>query len=228
MRRPSTAILAFVLVAIAAQQSGGGASRGGFRSGPPTLTNPNPFTRPNWRFPPRFGTMATGPWTSGQRWRQRLGFFPNPVILNRNGWTPFDGSGFYNTLDPGYPVGPDWPYYPLQPSNPLSLISPPDQVQDPPSGVAAPEVAEYSASDTAGMPVYRGPESPHDASDEHPPLIALKNRWAYTALKYWVKGKMFYFITTQGDHMQVPVALVERIYPTPGQDRTENQKPRAH
>jgi hypothetical protein len=78
------------------------------------------------------------------------------------------------------------------------------------------------------MPVYRGPASPPGTSDEHPPLIALKNRWAYTALKYWVKGKTFYFITTQGDHMQVPVALVERIYPTPDQGRTENQKPRAH
>ena len=225
MRRSSTAILAFVLVAIVAQQSGGGASRGGFRSGPPTLTNPNPFTQPNWRFPPRFGSMPTRPWIGGQRWR-RSGVFSSPFILNWTSWTPFDGYGFYDTS--GYPVGPEWPYYQPEPSNPLPLISTADQVLDPPSGPATPEVTENSTSDTAGMPVYRGPASPPDTSDEHPPLIALKNRWAYTALKYWVKGKTFYFITTQGDQMQVPVALVERIYPTPDRGATENQKPRAH
>jgi hypothetical protein len=212
MRRSSTAILAFVLVTTVAQQSGGGASHGGLRSGPPTLTNPNPFTQPNWRFPPRFGISPVWPWTGGRGWRWP-GSFANPLILNWNGWPPFDGYGFYNT--PDYAAGPDWPGYYPQPSNPLPLIPPPAQVPDPIAAEPAPAGVESSTSDTTGMPAYRGPASPPDTSDEHPPLIALKNRWAYTALKYWVKGKTFHFITTQGDHMQVPVALVERIYPTP-------------
>lgn len=227
MRRSSTAILVFVLVITVAQQPGGGASRGGLRSGPPTLTNPNPFTHPNWQFPPRFGTGATGPWAGGHRWR-RPRFFPNPLILNWNGWSPFDGYGFYNGPDQNYPAGPDWSGYYPQPSNLLPLTLPPVQVPDPLGGGAAPEAAESSTSDTTEMPVYRGPASSPDTSNEHPPLIALKNRWAYTALKYWMKGKTFHFITTQGDHMQVPVALVERIYPTPYRARTELQKPSAH
>jgi hypothetical protein len=44
-------------------------------------------------------------------------------------------------------------------------------------------------------------------------MIALKNRWAYTVIRYWVTAKIFHFITTQGDRMQVPVTQVDRIYP---------------
>jgi hypothetical protein len=227
MRRSSTAILAFLLVTTVALQSGGGASRGGLRSGPPTLTNPNPFTQPNWRFPPRFGTLPIRPWTGGHEWR-RQGSFANPLILNWNGWPPLDGYGLYNTPDQNYPAGPDWPGYYPQPSYPLPLMQPPAQVPDPLAGAAEPEALESSTPDTTGMPVYRGPASSPDTSDDHPPLIALKNRWAYTASKYWMKGKTFHFITTQGDHMQVQVALVERIYPTPDRARTEPQKPSSH
>jgi hypothetical protein len=75
---------------------------------------------------------------------------------------------------------------------------------------SGPEAAENPAG---GFQIYHVPSAPTDTNDDHPPMIALKNRWAYSALKYWVKGKTFYFITTQGDHMQVPVAQVERVYP---------------
>ena len=213
MRRPSTAILAFILVTTIAQQPGGGASRGGRRSGPPTLTNPNPFTHPYWRFPPRFGTGSNGLWTSGHGWRQP-GFFPDPLILNRNGWPPFDEYGFYNTPAPGYPIGPYWPDYYTQPNVPV-LPPPPAEQPGPMGGETVPEATESPTPETTGIPVYRGPASPTNSTDEHPPLIALKNRWAYTALKYWVNGKTFHFITTQGDHMQVSTNMVDRIYPTP-------------
>jgi hypothetical protein len=29
-----------------------------------------------------------------------------------------------------------------------------------------------------------------------------------------VQGKIFHFITSHGDHMQVPITQVERIYPS--------------
>jgi hypothetical protein len=223
MRRSSTAILAAVLVATAAQQPSGGTSRGSLRSGPPTLTSPNPFTNPQWRFPPRFGTRPIGPWTSMPGWR-RSELFPNPLILNWNGVPPFNGDGFYNMTDPSYFTPDMTDYYP-QPAQPLQV---PPAAADPVDGGEVPEVAESSLPDTSAMPVYRGPASPPPVSDEHPPLIALKNRWAYTVLKYWVKGKTFHFITTQGDHVQVPAALVERIYPTPDQTRLEPKKPSAN
>ena len=42
----------------------------------------------------------------------------------------------------------------------------------------------------------------------------------------WVKGKIFHFITSQGDHMQVPVTEVERIYPSSRQSHvTDPQSP---
>ena len=34
-----------------------------------------------------------------------------------------------------------------------------------------------------------------------------------------MKGKVFHFITSQGDNMQVPVTQVERIYPSSRQSR---------
>jgi hypothetical protein len=223
MRRSSTAILALVLVTTAAQGPGGGALRGGLSSGAPTLTNPNPFTHPNWPFPPRFGTGSNGSWTSGRGGR-RAGFFPDPLILNWNGWPPFDGYGFYNTPDPGYRIGPYWPDYYPQPNVPLLPPAPVEQ-QGPAGGETVPEAAENSTPETTGMPVYRGPATPPDTTDEHPPLIALKNRWAYTVLKYWVKGKTFHFITTQGDHMQVSTNMVDRIYPTPNRALKTEPRP---
>jgi hypothetical protein len=149
------------------------------------------------------------------------------LILNWTGLPPLNGYGFYNMPDPGYFTPDLTDYYP-QPAQPLQVPPAPPEVPDPVDAGKVPDVAESSLTDTSGMPVYRGPVSPPPVSDEHPPLIALRNRWAYTVLKYWVKGKTFHFITTQGDHIQVPAALVERIYPTPDQTRTEPKKPSAN
>lgn len=90
----------------------------------------------------------------------------------------------------------------------------------------APAPVERPEADTSGFRVIQEPAPPPPPStdDEHPPLIALKNRWAYTAVKYWVTGKTFHFITTQGDHMQVPTALVERVYPTLNQSHRAEPK----
>ena len=224
MRRSSIGILALVLVA-AAQRPGGGIVPGGLRRGPPTLSNPNPFSRPNWGFAPRFGA---GPWADATKWRRR-GSFPNPLILNWNSWLPFDAFGLYNAPDSSYPIGPFLPDDYAQPSYVPVVPPAPLERQGPMGGETPPEAAESSMADTSEMPVYRGPASPPSGSDEHPPLIALRNRWAYTALKYWVKGKTFYFITTQGDHMQVPANVVDRIYPTPTRPpKTEPNREAVH
>jgi hypothetical protein len=92
-------------------------------------------------------------------------------------------------------------------------------------GGSAAESVESSTNEASELRVYKGPPSPPEISDVHPPLIALNNRWAYTALKFWVSGKTFHFITTQGDHMQVPTTMVDRIYPTPKQSQATDAKP---
>jgi len=224
MKRSSIAVLALVLVGAAAQRPGGGTSRGSLRSGPPTLTNPNSSSYRNWGYGPRLRTPFIEPWTGAHRWMQPRSF-PNPLILNWTGWSPFDPFWFYNAPDPGYPIGPYWPDNYSEPSN--IPVQPPPAVepQVPMGGETAPQAEESSNADTSGMPVYRGPGSPPDISDEHPLLIALKNRWAYTVLKYWVKGNTFHFITTQGDHMQVPANMLDRVYPAP--NRAPKTDPKA-
>ena len=222
MRSPSIAIFALVLVTAAAQRPGGGTSHGGLPSGPPTLTNPNPFSPSNWGSPARFGTASIG---TGAHRLWRSGSFSSPLILNWNVRSPLDDFGFYNAPDPGYPVGRYWPDYYAQSSNMPAFPPVPIEQQSPTRRETPSEVAESSMADTSGMPVYRGPASPPDTSDEHPPLIALKNHWAYTVLKYWVKGNMFHFITTQGDLMQVSTNMLDRIYPTPTRTPKTEPKP---
>ena len=231
---PVILVLAFTLTASAQH-------RGGAGGGPPNQPG---------RFPPRVGAPIGG--NGGQRpswqpglppnpcpflwqachnappfWRAGIFRAPYPRVVVWNGWPAFGGYGF-QSIDPGYPVEPYLPDDYPQPFN--APVVPPAPIEAPRAMGAemAPEPPEKSEADTSEMPVYRGPESVRDISDDHPPLIALKNRWAYTALKYWVKGKTFHFITTQGDHMQVPLGLVQRIYPTPHGDRTETKKPPPH
>jgi hypothetical protein len=234
MRFSSAALLVLVLATAAAQRPSGGISTGGMRSGPPSLSNGNPFTRSNGSFP-GFGSGAAGPWGRSQswpgwgypRWPPRLGnslFFavPAPIV-------PY----------PDYP--PDAPYYPQPPPDEGPAFPPADVTQLPipvspsltnpdtrfnavGSGPArAPDA--MSTAGSSGLHMYQSP-GPPSGSDDHPALIALKNNWAYSVQKYWVQGKTFHFITSQGDHMQAPVTQVERIYPSSRQSHvTDPQSP---
>jgi hypothetical protein len=51
------------------------------------------------------------------------------------------------------------------------------------------------------------------APTEFPALIATKDGWTYSATTYWTKGATFHFITTKGEHLQVPVNRLARVYP---------------
>ena len=127
---------------------------------------------------------------------------------------------------PGYP--PDAPYYSQPPLDEGPAFPPVDVTQLPipvsPSltipdtrfnAVGSGPAREPGAMATAGssgLHMYQSPGPPPSDSDDHPALIALKNNWAYSVQRYWVQGKIFHFITSQGDRMQVPVTQVERIY----------------
>jgi hypothetical protein len=225
MRFSSVAILALVLASAAAQRPGGGTSRGGMPPGPPVLSNGNPFRHPN-------GNFGTGP--SWPRW----GSYPR-----RN--PPF-GTGLFFALptpivpDPGFP--PDMPYYPQPPPYEGPAFPPADVTQVPttvsPSltnpeaysndvgSQPAREPGGMSTAGTSGLRMYSSPGPPPSYSDDHPALIALKNGWAYSVLKYWTQGKIVHFITSQGDRMQAPVTQVERIYPSSGRSHvTDPQSP---
>ena len=216
MRFSSAAILVLVIGTAAAQHRGGGTSSGGMRSGPPSLSNGNPFMGSNGSFRPGFGSGPVSPWErsqSGPRW----GSHPRQP--------PPLGNSFFFALPPpivpypGYP--PDTPYYSQPPPEggppfpqmdvtqaPITA-SPPLTNQDTHFNAEGSEPARAS-----GLHIYNAPGPPPSDSDDHPALIALKNNWAYSVQRYWVQGKSFHFLTSRGDHMQVPVAQVERIYPS--------------
>ena len=125
---------------------------------------------------------------------------------------------------PGYP--PDTPYY-LQPpphGGPAfpqadvyqvpTTVSPSLTNQDMHFNVVGREAREMSTATSSDLHMYQAPGPPPPDSDDHPALIALKNDWAYSVQTYWVQDEIFHFITSRGDHMQVPATQVERIYPS--------------
>ena len=176
-------------------------------------------------------------------WQPGVFYAPYPLLLQGwNGWPAYGSDGFYGALDPSYPGGSYMPSNYPQPSNVQVVLPAPYVVQTPSTtndynagistpgavhgaaeardaadGEISPETRGGSTTGASSLRIYQEPLRPPTTSDEHPTLIALKNRWAYTIVNYWVKGNTFHFITTQGDHMQVPVALVERIYSTSNQ-----------
>jgi hypothetical protein len=233
MRFSSAAILVLVLATAAAQRPGGVISPGGTRSGPPFLSNGNPFTRSNGSFRPGFGSGFVGPWQRSQSW-PGWGSYPRQ---NR----PLGNSLFFAMPplilpDPGFP--PDTPYYPQSPPG-EDPAPPPADVTQLPTTVSPPltnqdthfnstdseparEPCEMPTASSSDFHLYQSPGPPPSDNDDHPPLVALKNGWAYSVLRYWVQGKIVHFITSQGDHMQVPVTQVERIYPSSRQSHVTN------
>jgi hypothetical protein len=79
----------------------------------------------------------------------------------------------------------------------------------------APEpMPEALAESSARLQIYHAPSPPppQPANEEDPMMffVALKDGWIYTATAYWVQGKTLHYITTQGEHNQVSLDLVDR------------------
>jgi hypothetical protein len=170
---------------------------------PPPLFNPFPFptfaeqltaTVNGWP-PPRPGFGATrfrGSWNNGSFG----GAFPLFVGGGYYGGGGFNGGGGY------YPPNAN----PPEPAN-VTVVLPPQRpaplVVHPDAGMAAPppEAASVAPPPQSVVPT------------EFPALISLKDGWTYSATTYWTKGTTFHFITTQGEHIQVPVSRLARVYP---------------
>lgn len=100
-----------------------------------------------------------------------------------------------------------------------------ENIAEPPPSVQISD--EHSIGRTSEAPA---PSQEIASNEEYPAVIELGNGSVYTVRSYWVSAKTFHFITTQFDHFQVPLALLEHLYPRrPSQtsDATLTVPPRA-
>lgn len=77
-------------------------------------------------------------------------------------------------------------------------------------------VLQSAAPAPAGVPKSPAPPTPaprcvQPAKIEPPHvLIALNDGWVYAAIAYWVDNDTLHYVTTQGDHNQVSLSLIDR------------------
>jgi hypothetical protein len=162
-----------------------------------------PFSPFGSSFPQRFGQSISG-FRSG-----RGGF---------NGRAGFGGSGGYPIPYPVFVGGGDPGYY-QQPEQPnVTVVMPPQQNAQPTSPVTinqnfAPAQADQNTVREWG-PAARQNQSAQAATaapdDQNLFLVALKDSSVYTAVAWWVDGEALHYITPQGKHNQVSLALVDR------------------
>lgn len=195
--------LAFAVCALA--QRGGG-------MGHPPLLGPD--------FPAIGGALPiVNPFSAGVPFAQRLGAtvsgFPGfngaPSGSFRGGHHRGRGSAFYPMI---YPVFGGGYGTPDQTPN-VTVVAPPPQ--------PAPEqqpviINQYFGPDARpaeeGGPVqsYSAPTPPRPAPSEDQALflVALRDSSVYTAIAYWVEDGTLNYVTPQGQHNQVSLALVDR------------------
>jgi hypothetical protein len=78
---------------------------------------------------------------------------------------------------------------------------------------SAKPVPKEDAPDTSGLRMYQAPTNPvaePNPGDQVLFYIALTDSSVYTAVAYWVDGETLHYITPQGKHNQVSLALVDR------------------
>jgi hypothetical protein len=85
----------------------------------------------------------------------------------------------------------------------------PEGIAEPPSSVSISDQLAIRRTTESAAPARQV-----DSNEEYPAVIELKSGSVYTATSYWVSGNTFHFITTtRFDHFQVPLALLEHVYP---------------
>jgi hypothetical protein len=70
-----------------------------------------------------------------------------------------------------------------------------------------------SLGDNSGSHFYEAPPRVPVTLHEYSAFIVLKTGGMYSVSKHWVKGKIFYFITSHGETFQMPISLLDRVYP---------------
>ncbi|HUK18163.1 MAG TPA: hypothetical protein VLW65_17175 [Bryobacteraceae bacterium] len=219
MRVRLVLLLAILPVAGLAQRGGGGTgfAPGGFRPGRPA---PMPgqgqrgFGRnPLWG---RRGYRPFAPATFYYNpWLDPLGcaspFFP---VIPSYG---FCNGGSYPPPQPDAspPTNvimlPPQPYLPMPGPFPIGDEPGPDDLSNAPQASAA----ITHQKDEAAVPVVvsKPPLASPLVEDEYPPVLVFKTGGMYSVRKYWIKNKTLYFVTTQGETLYAPLALLERVNP---------------
>jgi hypothetical protein len=204
----STAMLVLAFTLTTSAQHLGGGMAGGRVPGPPNQSG---------AFPPRVGRPFGGNWNGARpSWQPGLHRTPCPFLSQGcNSAPPFWRAGIFRAPYPRVVVWNGWPALggygfnnAPDPGYPVEPYWPDDYAQ--PFNV--PVVPSVPIQAPSAMGAEMAPEQVERSAADN------------TAVKYWVTGKTFHFITTQGDHMQVPTALVDRVYPTPNQSHGAESK----
>jgi hypothetical protein len=166
-----------------------------------------PFGAFGSSFPDRFGQSISG-------------FRPSGRGGARGGGVGFGGYGGYAIpypvyvgVDPGYYAQPDQQ---LQPN--VTLVMPPQNAAPAASPVTinqnfAPAQADQNTVREWGPAARQNQAAPAAAAQPDEQvlfLVALKDSSVYTAVAWWVDGEALHYITPQGKHNQVSLALVDR------------------
>ena len=236
--------MAIVSMAWAQNRMGGGGLPGGMHPTPPSfgigiaglrqfrVPQPllNPFLYPT--FPQRLANIVTGyPWDAPTYAGQPI---PYPRFAGGIAAPFYSGSGYYGPSDfPGYG------YAPPQPPPVVVVMPPPIPAPIPMPAPASAKTEEILPEPDAWQPprmpvmALQQPAGAEESAREsapsgnHPALIAIRNGGLYSATTYWLRGTTFHFITTQGEHMQVPRSYLERVYPPLKNGRPEEPTPPA-
>ena len=197
---------------------GGGSGWGGGSGFNPTFPVslppvPSPAVGAAWLgLNPLFGTLTPSypPGVNAALFglpRLSPGFFGSPAASVTPYYGGYFGGGLYGA-----------PYYPPQPSSNLTVVLPPQPVIVAPPPVPVPElISDSEPPDTAAPPAAAFPPAPPREpviQNEYPAIIAVRNGNLYSAYRYWTKGKTFHFITTNGEHHQIPLDMLESLYPS--------------
>jgi hypothetical protein len=71
-----------------------------------------------------------------------------------------------------------------------------------------------SAHESSGLRTIQSPPLPPAViRDEYPAMLVLKNGSMRSVVKYEVTDNTLYFVTPQGENLQVPADLLDHIYP---------------
>jgi hypothetical protein len=93
------------------------------------------------------------------------------------------------------------------PSSALPSATPTSSSAHPPDEHKAPS-GQGAAGDTSYRAPYTSP-----AAEEPVPIIVFKTGGMYSVSRYWVKNKNLYFVTTEGETLYAPLALLKFVYP---------------
>jgi hypothetical protein len=148
---------------------------------------------------------------SGSAWSQPLGYGA-PFYTDSAGY----GNGFDSDISARQDVLP-----PPSPAAHVTIVFPPPASVTPPQPMPILSSPLATRAVESAAPVAASPTRERTEPSEYPALIVVKQGNFYSATKYWWRGKLLHFITSNGDHHQVPRDRLERFLLPPQAPRSQ-------